>query len=329
MNAWFARRYGGPDVLRLEELPKPVPGPGEVLVAVHVTTVSSADHRIRACDLPPGMTLMGRLALGWSGPRQPILGTELAGIVEAVGQGVMRFEPGNAVHAFTGARQGAHAEYVLLKEDGPIALIPEGVDMQTAAALCFGGTTALHYLRKANVQAGETVLVLGGAGAVGSALVQLAKMRGAHVNATASAANLDLLRVLGADAVIDYKSTDVTGLEQDFDVIADTVAALDFARAQKRLKPGGRYLAIAGGMKELLGSLRRGPQGKRMIAGPAAERREDIEELGRLAALGQFRPLIDKVFAFKDMPAAHALADTGHKRGSVVVEVVASSVKGC
>ncbi|MEQ8600260.1 MAG: NAD(P)-dependent alcohol dehydrogenase [Devosia sp.] len=321
MKAWFARDYGGPDVLRLDEVAKPAPKPGEILVKVHATTVNSGDRRIRACDFPPGMKLLGRLALGWNRPRQPILGTELSGVVEAVGQGVTRFSPGEAVYAFPGGRMGAHAEYVLLKETGPVAHLPEGVDLQIGAALCFGGTTALTYLRRGDVREGQSMLVLGGAGAVGSALVQLGKLAGAQVTATTSAGNLDLVRAHGADTMIDYHKTDVARLAERFDIIADTVEAMDFATAQKLLKPNGRYLAIAGTLKEMLGSLSKGPEGKRMIAGPADERIEDIVELGRLAALGQYRPHIDKVYAFADMPAAHAYADTGRKRGSVVVTV--------
>lgn len=321
MKAWFARDYGGPDVLRLEEVAKPVPRPGEILVRVHATTVNSADRRIRACDFPPGMQTLGRLALGWTRPRQPILGTELAGVVDAVGQGVTRFSSGEAVYAFPGGRMGAHAEYAVIAETGPIAHLPEGVDMQTGAALCFGGTTAQTYLRRGAVQAGEHMLVLGGAGTVGAAMVQLGRLAGAQIAATTSAGNFDLVTAHGAGMVIDYHATDVTELTERFNVIADTVGAMDFATARKLLTPKGRYLAIAGTLKEMLGSLHTGPEGKRMIAGPADERLDDIVELGRLAALGRYRPHIDKVYAFADMPAAHAHADTGRKRGSVVVRV--------
>ncbi len=321
MKAWFARHYGGPEMLRLEEVDKPVPKAGEILVKVHATTINSADRRIRACDFPPGMKTLGRLALGWSRPRQPILGTELSGVVEAIGQGVRQYSPGEAVYAFPGGKMGAHAEYVMFKEAGPLAHLPEGVSMQTGAALCFGGTTALTYLRRAGVRAGQSMLVLGGAGAVGSAMVQLGKLAGAQITATASAGNLDLVAAFGAGRVIDYRNTVVARLGERFDVVADTVGAMDFATAQNLLKPTGRYLAIAGAMKEMLGSLHKGPDGKRMIAGPADERREDVIELGRLAARGQYRPHIDKVYAFTDMPAAHVHADTGHKRGSVVVQV--------
>ncbi|MBJ3784863.1 NAD(P)-dependent alcohol dehydrogenase [Devosia sediminis] len=320
MKAWFARHYGGPEVLRLEEIPMPAPKPGEVLVRIHATTVNSGDVRIRGCNLPPGMKLLGRLALGWNGPRQPVLGTEFSGVVEAVGQGVTRFGKGDAVYAFAGMRQGAHAQFATSPESGAIAHLPEGLDFHTAAALSFGGTTALHYLRKAALQRGETMLVLGGSGAVGVAMVQLATHRGATVTATTSTGNVPLVAALGA-AVIDYTQIDVATLPDRYDIVADTVGALDFARAQPLLKSNGRYLAISGAMKEMLQSLRPGPDGKRMIAGPASERADDVMELGRLAAAGHFRPYIDRVFAFVDLPAAHAHVDTGRKRGSVVIAV--------
>jgi NADPH:quinone reductase-like Zn-dependent oxidoreductase len=321
MQAWFARHYGAPDVLRLEETPIPTPRPGQVLVRVHATTVNSGDVRVRGCDFPAGMKTLGRLALGWNRPRQPILGTEFSGVVEAVGQGVTCFARGDAVYAFPGGKMGAHAQYVLVPETGPIAHLPGGLDFNTSAALCFGGTTALHYLRKAGLKRGETVLVLGGSGAVGMALVQLAVHQGAAVTATTSAGNLALVSGLGALEVIDYKATDIAKLPERFDIIADAVGAMDFATAQTLLKPNGRYLAIAGTMKEMLGSLRPGPDGKRMIVGPAAESVEDMIELGRLAAAGHYRPHIERVFPFADMPAAHAHVDTGRKRGSVVIAV--------
>ncbi len=321
MKAWFARHYGGPEVLRLEEVPMPAPKPGEVLVRIHATTVNSGDVRIRGCNFPPGMKFLGRLALGWNGPRQPILGTEFAGVIEAVGQGVTRFSKGDAVYAFVGMKQQAHAEYALVAETGPIAHLPQGLDFHRAAALCFSGTTALHYLRQAGLQPGQTMLVLGASGAVGSALVQLGRHQGATVTATTSTGNLDLVSSFGANKVIDYKVTDVAALPDRFDIIADAVGAMNFATALRLLKPNGRYLAIAGAMAEMLGSLRKGPEGRRMIAGPASERVEDVVELGRLAAAGIYRPHIDRVYLFADMPKAHAHVDSGRKRGSVVVAV--------
>ena len=321
MKAWFARHYGGPEVLRLEEVPMPAPKRGEILVRVHATTVNSGDVRIRGCNFPPGMKFLGRLALGWNRPRQPILGTEFSGVIEAVGQGVTRFSRGDAVYAFVGMKQQAHAEYAVIPETGAIAHLPQGLDFHQAAALCFSGTTALHYLRQAGLQRGQSMLVLGASGAVGSALVQLGRHQGALVTATTSTGNLDLVSSFGAAKVIDYKVTDIATLPDRFDIIADTVGAMNFATAQKLLKPNGHYLAIAGALVEMLGSLRPGPDGKRMLAGPASERVEDVVELGRLAAAGIYRPHIDRVYPFAEMPAAHAYVDTGRKRGSVVIAV--------
>lgn len=321
MKAWFVRGYGGPDVLHLSDAPAPALKPDEVLVRVRATTVNSGDVRIRGCDFPPGMRLMGRLALGWNKPRQPVLGTECAGVVETAGAAVTRFRSGDAVYAFAGMQQGCHAEYVVMQEQGALALLPRGLDFNAAAALSFAGTTALHFLRKAQVQPDEKILVLGASGAVGLALIQLGLHAGAAVTASASTRNLSLLLDHGADRAIDYTTTDIAGLSDQFDIIADTAGTLGFAAAQQLLKRKGRYLAIAGGVQEMLSSLVPATDGKRMIAGPAGERVDDVVELGRLAASGHYRPHIDRVFDFAEMSAAHAYVDTRRKRGSVVIEL--------
>src|SRR5690606_25945623 len=158
MQAWTARRYGAPEILHLEDLPKPTPGKGELLIRVHATTVNSGDVRMRGCDFPPEMKLMGRLALGWNGPRQPVLGTEFSGVVDAVGEGVIRFRPGDAVFAFSGMKMAAHAQFAVAKE-AMTQPVPPNLDFTQAAALCFGGTTALHFLRRAELQSGQSILV--------------------------------------------------------------------------------------------------------------------------------------------------------------------------
>lgn len=318
MQAWFARQYGGVEVLHLEELAIPTPGEGQLLIRVHTTTVNSGDARVRACNFPSGMRTIGRLALGWGGPRQPVLGTELAGVVEAVGAGVKRFRSGDAVFAFSGMKMGSHAQYVVMSEDGPVEHIPQGLDFASAAALSFGGTTALHFLRAARLRPGNSLLVLGGSGAVGLAIIQLARHQGAEVTATTSTHNSGLVADHGASRVIDYKTMPVDGR---YDIIADTVGAMNFTTAQHLLKPHGRYLAISGALAEMFGSLRPGPRNTRMIAGPASERREDVAELARLAGAGHFRAHIDHSYAWHEMPAAHAHVDTGRKRGSILVKV--------
>ena len=318
MKAWVCRRYGGPDVLTLETRPLPTLNEKDVLIRVHATTVSSGDARVRALRLPRGFGPIGRLALGFTGPRQPILGTEASGVVAAVGERVKRFRPGDRVIVFRDIKMGCHAEYVSMAENGLIIGKPGNLSFEEAASLCFGGTTARHFFAKAKLAPGERLLVIGAVGTVGSACVQLAKAMDIHVTALTSAGNMEIARSLGADAVIDYGQRDFAKSGEAWDVIADTVGASSFAHSMPALNEGGRYLAIAGGLADML-ARRRGT--KRSIAGPAGGTHEDLATLARLAHEGRFKPLIDRVFPFAEMPAAHARVDTGRKRGSVVVSL--------
>ena len=245
MRAWVATGYGGPDVLALADMPLPHVGPRDILIKVQATTVSAADRRIRALDFPRGMGLLGRAFFGLSRPRRPVLGTELTGIVVAAGEAVTRFRPGDAVIAFPGVKMGGHAEYCRVRT-GLIVPRPAGMALETAAALGFGGTTALDFLRRANLAAGERVLVIGASGTVGSALVQLATHGGANVTAVTSGGNLELVRCLGATEAIDYQIRDVTSWTTRWDIVADAAGALSFAQALPILAEGGRYLSIAG-----------------------------------------------------------------------------------
>lgn len=316
MQAWICRAYGGPEVLALESRPRPVPKEDEVLVSLRATTVSSGDARIRGMRMPRGFGVMGRLALGLTRPRQPILGTELAGVVEAVGSRVATFRPGDEVLAFSGAGMRCHAQFRVVGGRTPIVAKPPGLSFEAAASLCFGATTALHFLRKAGLREGERVLVIGAAGAVGSAMVQLARHAGAHVTALASTENLDLVRSLGAEEVIDRRREDPAQAGADWDVIADPAGAWSFARCLPLLREGGRYLAVAADLPAML-ARRSGT--KRPISGMAPERQADVEEVVRLAAEGVLKPVIDSVHGFDALPQAHARVDSGRKRGSVVV----------
>ncbi len=316
MFAWVCTRYGGTDVLRLRTLPRPVPGPRDVLVRVLAASVSSADMRVRTQKLPRGFGLLGRLAFGITRPRQPVLGTDVAGVVEAVGRDVTGFAPGDAVVGVTGVAMGGHAEYCVLPSHKPLVHKPGRLSFVDAACLPFGGLAALHFLNKANLRAGESVLVIGAAGAVGSAMVQLARHRGAHVTAVCSGGNAALARTLGAQAVIDYTEQDFTQAPQQWDVVADTVGASSFAACLPRLKEHGRYLAVAGSLAQVLAR----PRGtRRSIGGPATERPEDLHTLMELAQAGVLRPVLDCAYPFTDLPAAHAYVETGRKRGAVVV----------
>ena len=318
MKTWVCRGYGGPEVLALEDRPKPTAKENEVLIRIHATTVSSGDMRVRTMKLPRGFGMIGRLVLGITRPRQPIFGTELAGTIEAVGGNVTDHSVGDAVIAFPGAAMGCHAEYRVMAAGKPIAAKPANLSFEEAASLCFGGTTALHFLRKARVMAGEKVLVIGASGAVGSAMVQLASHMGAKVTGVTSTRNVELVQSLGAEAVIDYTKTEFAARGETFDIIADTVGASSFRRCLPLLNEGGRYLAVAGGLIDMFA---RRVGTKRSISGPAAERQDDVRELSRLAAIGALKPVIEKVYSFSQMAEAHGHVETGRKRGSVVVSL--------
>lgn len=310
--------YGGPETVQIETRPVPVIKPDAVLIEVVSTTVNSGDVRMRALDAPKGMKTLMRLAIGLGKPRQPIFGTEVSGIVAAMGANVEGFSVGDPVIAFPGIALGCHAEYVAVSTGKPLVHKPDALSFEEAAGLAFGGTTALHFLRKAGVTPGEDVLVIGASGAVGAAMVQLAAHFGALVTAVTSAGNADLVRALGAQAVIDYATTDYTAVVAAYDVIADCVGASSFEDCLAALRPGGRYLAIAGGIGEMIA---RGRNGKQIIAGMAQERSEDLALLARLAAEGRYRVVVDQVFAFDDIAKAHARVDSKRKRGSVVVRI--------
>jgi NADPH:quinone reductase-like Zn-dependent oxidoreductase len=322
MKAWLCRRYGGPEVLELADVPRPIPEDDQILIKVLAAAVTSGDWRIRTLSMPRGFGPIARLAFGFTRPRHPILGPELAGIVEATGKAVTRFRPGDAVIAFPGIRQGAHAQYITIRQTGPIAAKPENLSFEEAASLCFGGTTALHFLRRAGVKSGDKVLVIGASGSVGSAMVQIARHFGAEVTGVTSGVNRDFVASLGATHVIDYTKNDYTTADRTWDIVADTVGATTFARVKPILAENGRYLAIAGDLPSVLAAMRKpGAGGKRILAGPAPETVEDVSQLAEWAAAGILRPVIDTIYDFPQMREAHARVATGHKTGNVVVRV--------
>lgn len=322
MKAVFCTRYGGPEVLEFRERPMPKPGPDEVLVRLRATTVTSADWRIRTLSMPRGFGLLARLAFGLRVPRQPILGSELSGDVVAVGAKVSRFKPGDAVFAFTGSRFGCHVEYRCVAQDDAIALKPPELSYEQAAALSFGGATMLDFFRRSGLKAGESVLVNGASGAVGTAAVQLAKHAGARVTGVCSRANADLVKSLGAERVFDHASEDFTRAGTIYDLIIDTAGTAPFARCAPVLAADGRLLLVLADLPEVASApwhnLRRGP---RVVAGPAAERPEYAEQLRGLAIAGAFVPVIDRTYPFDAIRAAHARVAQGHKRGNIVVRI--------
>ncbi len=321
MKAIVFERYGPPEVLQMREVPKPVPTDNEILVAIHATTVNSGDARMRALRVPRGLSLPVRFTLGFFGPKQPILGFDLAGEVEAAGRSVTKFKPGDRVIGSAGFKFGCHAEYRCLPEDGAVALIPDGLGYEEAVALCFGGSTALHFLRRGNLQRGEKILVNGASGAVGTMAVQLAKHFGAEVTGVCSTRNLELVTSLGADHVIDYTREDFSQNGETFDVIMDTVGNAPFSRARRSLKPEGRFLMVIGDLMQMIqGRFQNG------VVDTAAKDSEVITAevfrlLLELAEAGAIRPVIEQTFPLERIAEAHALVDTGRKRGAVVIAV--------
>lgn len=320
MKAIVYEKYGPPEVLELREVEKPTPKDKEVLIKVYATTVTSADHRARTLDVPAGFGLMSRLVFGVLRPRQPILGSELAGNVESVGKDVRTFKVGDPVFAFSGASMGCYAEYRCMPEDGAVALKPTHLTYEEAAALSFGGTTALHFLRRGDLKRGERVLVNGATGTVGTACVQLAKHFGAEVTGVCSSANVELVRSLGATHVIDYTQEDFTQNGQTYDVIVDNVGTAPFSRSKASLTERGRLLLVLATLPETLRIPWVSMTSKRkVIGGVARGRQEDLQFLAKLADAGDFRPVIDRRYPFERIVEAHRHLDTGHKKGNVVI----------
>ncbi|MBI2077115.1 MAG: NAD(P)-dependent alcohol dehydrogenase [Euryarchaeota archaeon] len=321
MKAAVCQRYGPPEVVKIADVARPSVGDRDVLVRVRATTVTAGDWRLRSGNVPRGFKLILRLGFGIRRPRQPILGSELAGVVEEVGPAVRRFKPGDKVFALCGAKMGGHAQFVSIGEDAAIAHMPPNVSFEEAAALSLAGATALWFLRdKAKVKAGERVLINGASGGVGSAAVQIAKHDGAHVTAVCSSTNAGWVKALGAERVIDYTKEDFAKAQDRYDIIMDTVGNAPFRRCKPALSPGGRFLLVVNTLAELLGALVRPRRGtRRLIGGVAPERAEHLLALRELVESGAFRPHIERVFPFERIVDAYAVVDSGRKKGNVVV----------
>ena len=320
MKAIVYERYGPPEVLQLKEVEKPTPKNNEILIKTHATTVTAGDWRVRSLNVPVGFGLIMRLVFGLSRPKQPILGSELAGVIESVGKGVSKFKVGDPVFAFSDAAMGCYAEYKCMAEDGAVIPKPSNLTFEEAAALSFGGTTALDFLRRGNLQSGERVLINGASGSVGTAAVQLAKHFGAIVTGVCSKANVELVRSLGASYVIDYTQEDFTQNGETYDVIVDTVGTAPFSRSKDSLKENGRLLMVLAGLPDMLQAPLVSMMGnKKAIAGPATVRVEDLHFLAGLAEASEFKPVIDRCYPFEQIVEAHRYVDTGRKKGNVVI----------
>lgn len=328
MRAAVYRRFGGPDVVRVEEQPKPAPRRGELLVKVQATTVSAADYRARTKSVPKGLKLLSSVTLGIFTPRIRVLGMDVAGVVEAIGPDVTRFAPGDEVIAMLGGKFGGHADYVTVPQGGAVTGKPANLTFEEAAALVFGGITAQAFLGRTSMGPGRSVLVNGASGAVGTAAVQLANIAGAHVTAVCSGANADLVRSLGAETVIDYTKEDFPQSAAAYDVIVDCVGNVPFRQLQPLIKPGGAVLSV---IADLVGVLAAGVRSRRtgthITAGNVPFIAADLAHVAQLAETGQFRPVIDRAFDLSDIAEAHRHVSAGRKRGNVVVRVAVRSTQ--
>ena len=322
MKAIVYHQYGSPDVLQLQEVEKPVAKDNEVLVKVHATTVTAADYRVRSFTVPWSFWLPARIVLGVRKPRNPILGAELAGEIESVGKAVKRFKPGDPIFAAALPNFGAYAEYKRLPEDAAISIKPSNITYEEAAALPIGARTALHYLRKANIQPGQKVLVYGASGSVGSYAVQLAKYFGAEVTGVCSASNLEWVKSLGADKVIDYTVEDFSKTGEAYDVIFEAVDKSSFSACMRSLKPAGVYMnipALLPGIRMLWTQM---TSRRKLILGETIpETAESLIFLKELVEAGKIKPVIDRCYPLEQIVEAHRYADKGHKKGNVVITV--------
>ncbi len=328
MRAITQDGYGPADALRMAEIARPSVGVRDVLIEVHASAVTRGDVRLRSGDFPGVTWLPGRLAIGLTGPRKPVGGTEFAGRVVELGAGVERFGVGDEV--FGVAMHGAHAEFLAIAEDAAIAAMPSGMDFEEAASLGYGGGTALVFLRDLGaLKPGQRICILGGSGGVGSMAVQLARHMGAEVTAVCSERNHALVRGLGAQHVVDYRSEDFRQGGARFDVIFDTIGASSFAHSRAALTPRGRYLSLIMTVRLLLRMLFRPLLGSRRgLTGVAMDGARGMEALRDLAEQGALRPHIDRVFPFERIADAHAYVESGQARGSVAVRVREDATSG-
>ena len=322
MKAIVCTKYGPPEVLQLREVEKPVPKDNEVLIKVYATSVTSADTRIRSFRVPLSYWLPARIALGFRSPKINILGTELAGEIESAGKDVKKFKAGDQVFAYPGHHGGGDAEYTCMREDSAIAIKPSNLTYEEAAAVSFGGNTALHFLKQANIKDGQKVLIYGASGSVGTYAVQLAKYFGAEVTAVCSTSNIGLVKSLGADKVIDYTKENFSKNGEIYNVIFDAVGKSSLSDCMESLQNEGIFLQAvsppATSLRMLWSSI---TSSKTLIGGTAVPNAENLNFLKELIEAEKIRAVIDRSYPMDQIVEAHRYVDKGHKKGNVTIKI--------
>jgi NADPH:quinone reductase-like Zn-dependent oxidoreductase len=324
MRAVVYDAYGPPDVLRVEDVERPIPGEDEVLIRIYATTVNRSDVHTREANRSSGVaaSLVSRMVSGLGRPRQRILGSEFAGEVEEVGAAVTEYRVGDRIFGKTGLRFGAHAEFICLRATARMAHMPAGMSFGDAAPICDGALNALMGLRYADLRKGRRVLVYGASGAIGTAAVQLARHFGAHITAVCSTRNLELVKSIGADRVIDYTQDDFTKNGETYHVIVDAVGKLKFTQCLGSMEPGGLYFPTDGFGNLIRALLPSRPGDKRVLFHiPPRQTKQDVHFLKELVEAGEFRPVIDRRYPLEDVIEATKYVATGHKTGNVVLTV--------
>lgn len=328
MKAIVYTEYGSPEVLHLAEVTRPMPQENEILLQVRAASVGFGDLLARnfgnvsasEFNMAAPLYFPARIAFGWRKPKQPILGSEFAGEVAAVGSAVTRFKPGDAIFGYRGQQMGAYAEYLVMREDGMVAHKPANLSDAEAAVAPYGGLTALTLLRRVNLQPGQRVLINGASGGIGSAAVQLAKQRGAHVTGVCGAPRLAYVQALGADQVIDYGKEDFTQRGETYDLIIDVLGRSSFDRCRRVLTPRGVYFPVSFKMKAVMQMLWTKAAGRqKVVCAFSDEKPADLELLKQMIEAGNFKSIVDRCFAMEDAAEAHRYAESGQKQGAVAI----------
>jgi NADPH:quinone reductase-like Zn-dependent oxidoreductase len=331
MKAVVFKQYGDPEVLQLTKIEKPIPKDNEVLVNIHATSVTAEDPKMRGFNHPPLLKLPVGFMFGFKKPKKSVLGIEFSGIIEAVGAKVIRYKSGEQVFGYTGLTFGAYAEYKCMPENGLMYFKPENLSFEESACMVNGSLSAMVYLsKKGKIKEKDNILIYGASGSVGTAAVQLAKYFGANVTGVCSTKNIELVKSIGADLVIDYTKQDFTKSNKSYDIIFDTIGKTSMKECMTLLKPKGKYLLTEFRFSHILAAIYTSLFKRKKVIVASSNfywKKEDLIFLKKIAEKGHFKPIIDKVFTLEEIVEAHKFVELGHKVGNVAILVKSENLE--